>query len=113
MQAFASATARFTPATAPAAKPDYSCWDGSKESLKGDVARLGPGAYIKLDDWSRKGWQSNPYRTPMAQKAAASGTAGGGGTGRLGGVAPVGGVAAINQSINQNARPAMPMAKQT
>jgi hypothetical protein len=28
--------ARFPAAAAPIAKPDYSCWDGSKESLKGD-----------------------------------------------------------------------------
>jgi hypothetical protein len=70
-QAFASATARFTAAAAPIAKPDYSCWDGSKESLKGDVTRLGPGAYMKLDDWTRRGWQSR-YN-------AAAGVAGGGG----------------------------------
>jgi hypothetical protein len=54
LQVFASQSTRFRSPSAPIAKPDYSCWDNSPESLKGDVTRLGPGSYLKLDNWGAK-----------------------------------------------------------
>jgi hypothetical protein len=46
MQGFVSSSERFSAAAAPIAAPDYASFDGS--TMKGDQARLGPGAYIKL-----------------------------------------------------------------
>jgi hypothetical protein len=48
MQGFVSSSQRFTPAAAPVAAPDYGSWDGEPNSLRGDAARLGPGAYVQL-----------------------------------------------------------------
>ncbi|WIA38900.1 hypothetical protein OEZ86_002173 [Tetradesmus obliquus] len=51
---FVSSSQRFAPAAAPAAAPDYSSWDGEPGSLRGDAGRLGPGAYVKLEEWGGK-----------------------------------------------------------
>eukprot|EP00879_Flechtneria_rotunda_P020616 GHRR01021695.1.p1 GENE.GHRR01021695.1~~GHRR01021695.1.p1 ORF type:complete len:281 (+),score=94.98 GHRR01021695.1:188-1030(+) len=51
---FISATKRFEAIAAPRAKPNCSCWDGSPSNLRGDAARLGPGAYMQQDEWIGK-----------------------------------------------------------
>ncbi|KAF6262766.1 hypothetical protein COO60DRAFT_571321 [Scenedesmus sp. NREL 46B-D3] len=57
---FVSSSQRFQPAAAPVAAPDYCSWDGKPGSLRGDAARLGPGAYMKLDDWGGKAAGQGP-----------------------------------------------------